>query len=148
MLHHLMQWKFSDVQNISTEKLAHWLQQPSKNRPVLLDVREREEYAVSHLKQARHTPPNTEIKTLQERYRPETVLVLYCSVGYRSSLLVQRLQKAGFHNVYNLEGSIFQWANEGRELYQNKAKTTKVHPFNRMWGTLLKKRYHAKVSER
>ena len=40
--------------------------------------------------------------------------------------------------VYNLEGSIFKWANEGKDLEDNKGlKTVVVHPYNVVWGKLL-----------
>ena len=40
--------------------------------------------------------------------------------------------------VYNLEGSIFKWANEGKDLEDNKGlKTLVVHPYNVVWGKLL-----------
>ena len=40
----------------------------------------------------------------------------YCAVGYRSAEMATQLRAAGFTNVRNLEGSIFQWANEHRPL--------------------------------
>ena len=50
-------------------------------------------------------------------------LVCYCSVGYRSSIVAEQILKlkedgqlpCGLRPV-NLEGSIFQWASEGRSL--------------------------------
>ena len=44
----------------------------------------------------------------------------------------------GYPNVYNLEGSIFAWANEGRKIYHGKRETDKVHPYDKIWGRLLK----------
>ena len=43
-----------------------------------------------------------------------------------------------FAEVYNLEGSIFKWANEGRTMVdcQNK-DTIYCHPYNILWGGLL-----------
>ena len=73
-------------------------------------------------------------------------VVCYCSVGYRSSALAQQLQyeleKPVYQDmksklvIYNLEGSIFKWANEGKDLEDNRGrKTVVVHPYN--WGKLL-----------
>ena len=72
----------------------------------------------------------------------------YCAVGYRSSLLIEQLfehlEKTGqgdtkFLELYNLEGAIFKWANEGRDLEQPGAakKTAVVHPYNAVWGKIL-----------
>ena len=71
--------------------------------------------------------------------------MVYCSVGYRSARIADRLQQAGCDRVYNLEGSIFKWANEKRPLYQSDRPTTIVHPYNPLWGQLLNKRSRASV---
>lgn len=40
--------------------------------------------------------------------------------------------------VFNLEGSIFAWAEEGRPLVDtHNQPTTFVHPYNAVWGKLL-----------
>ena len=42
--------------------------------------------------------------------------------------------------VYNLEGSLFQWANESRRMVdQDNACTEYVHPYNAVWGRLVDK---------
>ncbi|KAJ8042733.1 hypothetical protein HOLleu_09576 [Holothuria leucospilota] len=72
-------------------------------------------------------------------------VVMYCSVGYRSSCLATRLQrslqKEGKQDsmiVYNLEGSIFKWANENRSLVDPAGEPTEfVHPYNTIFGMLL-----------
>lgn len=144
LLRRWLAWEFRDVKNLSTSDLAKALQQPKGKRPTLLDVRKLEEYNVSHLPGARHVAPNTTPKELEKHYSKDQFLVVYCSVGYRSSKLAQRMKKAGFQNVYNLEGSIFQWANEDRPLVQGDKPTQTVHPFNSLWGAFLKKSRRAK----
>jgi hypothetical protein len=52
--------------------------------------------------------------------------------------MAERLQKAGFTRVRNLEGSIFEWANEGRPLVREGKKVTTVHPYDTTWGRLLR----------
>ena len=73
----------------------------------------------------------------------EHTVVVYCSVGYRSSQLAQELRRQGFENVFNLEGSLFQWANEGRPLYRGKERAYRAHPYDEEWGQLLDKRFWA-----
>ena len=131
----LIQIQFSGVNHLSTTELADWLEQ--EKPPLLLDSRTAQEYAVSHLPQARLAPPQLELSSL-EGVDPSTPIVTYCSIGYRSARLAQRLEEMGYKNVFNLEGSIFQWANEGHPVYQGKTRTKQVHPFNQSWGTLLK----------
>ena len=54
-------------------------------------------------------------------------------------MVADKLSKEGIKDVYNLEGSIFQWANENRELVtgNNNKKAEKVHTYNKLWGLLL-----------
>ena len=66
-------------------------------------------------------------------------IVTYCSVGYRSERIGEKLQKAGFTDVSNLKGSIFKWVNEGNALEDKDGNTTdKVHGFNKDWGKWVK----------
>lgn len=137
--------QFPQVRQISTADLASWL---ATDKPlVLLDTRTPAEYAVSHLSQAHWLDPNTQNLGAID-WTSETPIVTYCSVGYRSARIADRLQAAGYTNIRNLEGSIFQWANEGRPLYRNSLNrdeqpVQQVHPYSAAWGRLLNRQYHA-----
>ena len=131
-----------DVRHISSDSLAAWLASPSA-APLLLDVRAEAAFTVSHLQGARRIDPDTRDFALLQDLPPDTPMVTYCSVGYRSSALAQRLTEAGFTNVVNLEGSIFEWANEGRSVYRDDRAVRQVHPYNTVWGQLLNKDLHA-----
>ena len=140
--------EFPAVKRISTAELAAWLEDSTRAQPVLLDVRTRPEFQLSHLRGARHVAPDAMASAI--RLPKERPIVTYCSVGYRSGRFAERLRAAGFRNVMNLEGSIFRWANEGRELVCDGRKVDKVHPYNRAWGLLLKRSRrapHAEVSQ-
>ena len=132
--------KFPQVAQLSTDSLHTWLEaSKTAERPLLLDVREKEEYGVSHLKDAVSALTKEEALQALEGVAPDRPVVLYCSVGYRSSEMAGFLQKRGFKQVYNLEGSIFAWANEGRPVYRGDERVHEVHPYDRVWGKLLKK---------
>ena len=126
---------FPTVEAISTATLAMRLSEDSP--PLLLDVRKAEEYAVSCLPGAIHAPNLAAVSAIAT---PDTPLVLYCSVGYRSARLAELLLLQGYRNVVNLEGSIFQWRNEGRSLETQGQSTRQVHPYNRLWGLLIEPR--------
>lgn len=132
--------QFPAVQHISTKALAEWLSRADTTKPVLLDVRTEAEYRVSHLQNAKLAgDEEMALKVLRnvERDRP---IVLYCSVGYRSAALAAKLQKQRYGKVYNLEGSIFQWTNEGRPVFAGRKVVKYVHPFDRTWGRFLRRR--------
>ena len=137
--------KFPDVAQIDTRQLAGWLSDRNRKPPLLLDVRTQTEYDVSHLQGARRIDPGSPASALQDVPK-DAAIVAYCSVGYRSSAFAERLVKAGFQHAFDLKGSIFQWANEGRPVFRLGHPTEAVHPFNASWGGLLDKRYRAEVA--
>ena len=134
---HLVRVCFPSVPQISTAGLAAWLSDRQRPRPLLLDIREREEFDVSHLAGAIAILPNARPEVVTILAGQNTPIVVYCSVGYRSSALASKLIKAGFTNVKNLEGSIFQWANEGRPIEAGGKAVKLVHPYHRLFRRLL-----------
>jgi rhodanese-related sulfurtransferase len=130
----LIQQKFPTVERISTGQLASWLASDLPP-PVLIDARKPEEYAVSHLPGAHHLPTLAAVQ--QSTVSAEAAIVVYCSVGYRSARLAQQLQDAGYTHAMNLEGSIFEWHNQGQPLVVDGEPTNSIHSYNRTWGMLL-----------
>lgn len=136
--------EFPSVPPITTAALANWLDDKSREAPLLLDTRTRAEYDVSHLPGAKFAGENADFLLAAESMdRP---IVTYCSVGYRSAKIARGLQGKGFTNVRNLQGSIFQWANEGRPVVRDGHVVTQVHPYNAAWGLLLAKKYRTRVA--
>jgi rhodanese-related sulfurtransferase len=142
MIKRLIRRKFPTVKWLNTKQLVEWLRDRTQPQPLLLDARTQAEYQISHLPQAQRIDP----------YHPNLAeiavdknapVVVYCSVGYRSARIAQQLERAGFTHVYNLEGSIFQWANEGNPVFLCDRPTVRVHPYNANWGRLLKSRYRS-----
>jgi sterol desaturase/sphingolipid hydroxylase (fatty acid hydroxylase superfamily)/rhodanese-related sulfurtransferase len=137
--------EFPQVQQITTDELDRWISKPGAPPPRLLDVREPEEYAVSHLPMALRIDPDAHAGDLPPDIGKDATIVVYCSVGYRSAALAQRLQTAGFTNVRNLDGSIFKWANEGRPVLRNGREVRQVHPYDSKWGRLLDPPLRARI---
>jgi len=134
----MIQQKFPDAPALSTVDLAVWLQDEALPDPILVDARRDEEFAVSHLPHAHHARNVEAVVALGVPL--DAPVVVYCSVGYRSARLVEKLRAAGFTQAVNLEGSIFQWANEGRAMVHEGQPTQVVHPYNSLWGLLLETR--------
>lgn len=134
---------FPDVPTVTTDSLAERLADDTGPRPVLLDARSPDEYAVSHLQGARRIDPNAPSPPTLDTLPADAPIVVYCSVGYRSAKVAQALQEQGFTNVVNLEGSIFRWANEGRPVYRKGQRVRAVHPYDATWGRLLTDSLHA-----
>ena len=132
---------FPGVRQMTTQKLADLLTGNAAAQVVLLDARPSDEFDVSHLHGA--VQANTARKALDALATGsgERIVVTYCSVGYRSSKLAAQLQARGVANLYNLEGSLFRWANEGRPLHRGNEPANRVHPYDDEWGQLLDSRF-------
>ena len=107
---------------------------------VLIDSREKEEYEVSHIKGAKFLSFNKPDMKLFDSIDKNTTVVVYCSVGYRSEKIGEKLQKLGFKHVYNLYGGIFEWKNQQQIVVNHENKPTeKVHTYNKNWGQWLQR---------
>jgi len=101
---------------------------------ILLDTREKEEYDVSHIKNALWVGYDDFKPARVDSFSRDAEIIVYCSVGYRSSVIAEKLKEAGFKNVKNLYGGIFNWANEGRAIVNDSTETNKIHCYNNKWG--------------
>lgn len=137
LLKRALHGKFNDINWITTAQLADRLAEKDRPPPVLLDVRTPAEYEVSHLEGARQVDPKADAQSAAAGLAKDAPIVAYCSVGFRSGVMVERLRAAGFTRVQNLEGSIFQWANEHRPLVHEGQRATRVHPYSAARGRLL-----------
>src|SRR5258706_16196945 len=122
---------------MSTGELAERIAAKNGARPLLIDVRARQEYEVSHLPGAVWAETPQQLASTMREATGGQAVVLYCSVGVRSSNAAATLMQSGRGNVFNLHGSIFQWASEGRPLVANDHAVHGVHPCNERWGVLL-----------
>jgi len=120
------------VPQVTTESLA-----PEIESVILLDSRSREEFETSHLQGARWVGFQKFDVDAFENLDRDAPIVVYCSVGKRSELVGEQLKNAGFKNVKNLRGGIFQWANENRPIVDGNGPTRNVHPYDRKWGRWL-----------
>jgi rhodanese-related sulfurtransferase len=107
---------------------------------ILLDAREEPEYKVSHLSNAIHIGYNNFSLVSVENIDKNARIVVYCSIGYRSEKITEKLKSAGFNHVSNLYGGIFEWVNQGNKVVDsNERETINVHAYNKTWGIWLNK---------
>eukprot|EP01083_Nonionella_stella_P183760 664897_1 len=136
--------KFPDLTHISTDDFAAKLNENDGNTNIIiLDVRQEKEYNISHLKNAINVSPNTSASDIMGSIKVDmnhenTEIYCYCSLGYRSGIVAQKLQKHGIQNVYNVSGSIIKWVNEGKPIFDNdNNKVDKVHAYNKFFALLV-----------
>ncbi|MDO8367437.1 MAG: rhodanese-like domain-containing protein [Saprospiraceae bacterium] len=107
---------------------------------IFLDAREPREYAVSHIAGAIPVGyDHFQVEKLPANLVKDQRIVVYCSVGYRSEKVTEKLKQVGFTNVSNLYGGIFEWVNQGFPVVNQNGITKDVHAYNRSWGVWLKK---------
>lgn len=101
----------------------------------IFDVRSWEEYTVSHLPTAVWMPYPDVAPDLIRSLAPTDTIILYCTVGYRSDRLGDKLQRMGYSQVYNIYGSIFAWADRDLPLVDSAGlPTNRIHTFNKRWS--------------
>ena len=125
------------VAYISVETLAL-----TGTKAIILDAREPREYTISHIKDAICVGyDNFDLGSVTSRIPDKTqTIVVYCSLGIRSEDIAERLKIAGYKNVTNLYGGIFEWKNKDFKLYNSRGNTTdSIHTFSEEWGKWLKK---------
>ena len=129
--------KYNDngVPYISVEELAM-----PKTTAIILDSREFEEYETSHLENAIYIGYNDfDIKKIDQIVsNKNAAIVVYCSLGIRSETIGEKIKEAGYTNVKNLYGGIFEWKNKEFTVVDSKNEITeKVHAFSKSWSKWL-----------
>jgi len=101
----------NEIQEISIPQLMD----VSTTRPVIIDVREPEEFAQGAIPDAQLIPRGQLEGAIGEHVADsETPIVLYCAVGERSALAAQSLSRLGYQNVGSLAEGFEGWKRAGR----------------------------------
>lgn len=97
------------MKQISAPELSAWLADASREKPVLLDVREPWEFERARIEGAQLVPMR-EVAGRLEEIDPAKPVVAICHHGGRSMQVALFLEKAGYKNVHNLVGGIDAWS--------------------------------------
>jgi len=86
----------------------------NQGKTLLLDVRDEAEFAAGHMRDAKHIPLKQLPTRLAEidKFKAKTVIVV-CATGVRSSTASGMLKKAGFADVFSLDGGMTAWQAQG-----------------------------------
>lgn len=107
---------------------------------VILDSRTEKEFETSHIENAQFIDYGKFNKKDVAEIPKDAEIVVYCSIGYRSEKIGEKLKKMGFTNVRNLYGGIFEWVNEDNQVIDLQGNATeKVHTYNKDWSQWLDK---------
>ena len=117
--------RFPQVKDITVPQLQ---QRQQGEKIVLVDVRSPEERAVSMIPGA---ISQEELERDLTQYR-DSLVVVYCTIGYRSAKYAQSLQRKEIE-VLNLRGSLLAWSHFKGELMDDTGITDRIHVFSRQW---------------
>jgi len=97
------------MRQISPVELAQWLDDPQRDSPLLLDVREPWEYQLCHIEGSQAIPMGV-VPARSNELDPEREIVVICHHGGRSAQVAMFLERQGFGKVINLAGGVAEWA--------------------------------------
>ncbi len=113
---------------------------------IILDTREIKEYEVSRIPTAKHFGYTRMNNKLLKDIPKDQKIAVYCSIGYRSERVCYQLRKRGYTEVYNVYGSIFEWANQDYPLEKpDGSATQEVHTYSSKWAQYLVNPAYKKV---
>ncbi|MDZ4831514.1 MAG: aminotransferase class V-fold PLP-dependent enzyme [Phycisphaerae bacterium] len=103
----------SRINEIAASALATEIERsrdfPNEERPIVIDVREPDEFAAARIPGASSLPRGLVEKHIVDVARIDQPLIVYCQTGKRSALVADTLQAMGYANVRSLAGGIEGW---------------------------------------
>jgi molybdopterin/thiamine biosynthesis adenylyltransferase/rhodanese-related sulfurtransferase len=107
----LLQQVRSEISEIDA---THARDRIESGEPVVVDVREQDEWDEGHIPGAVHVPRG-HLESRIERLAPDTErpVVVYCSAGNRSAFAAKTLADLGYEDVVSLAGGFTDWKRNG-----------------------------------
>ncbi len=107
----LLQQARSEISEIDATRARERIE---SGEPVVVDVREQEEWDEGHIPGAVHVPRG-HLESRIERLAPdrERPVLVYCSAGNRSAFAAKTLAELGYEDVVSLAGGFTDWKRNG-----------------------------------
>jgi molybdopterin/thiamine biosynthesis adenylyltransferase/rhodanese-related sulfurtransferase len=84
------------------------------SRPLLVDVREQDEWSEGHIPGAVHVPRGFLESRIESAAPDRTApVIVYCAAGARSAFAAKTLEELGYENVVSLAGGYTEWKRNG-----------------------------------
>jgi molybdopterin/thiamine biosynthesis adenylyltransferase/rhodanese-related sulfurtransferase len=108
----LLQQVKSEIEEVDAGRARELLD--AAEPPVIIDVRERDEWEEGHLPLAVHVPRG-HLESRIERAAPDRArpVILYCASGNRSAFAAKTLEELGYEQVSSLAGGYTDWKRNG-----------------------------------
>jgi rhodanese-related sulfurtransferase len=99
----------TEVKSLTVDQLGALERAIREGGYVLVDVRERHEYATGHIPMAENRPLSELARWCSEASRDRPI-ILYCRTSNRSRRCAHALSTQGFREVYVLDGGYSAWS--------------------------------------
>tara|TARA_S200000501_G_C20438507_1_gene575504 strand:+ start:34 stop:429 length:396 start_codon:yes stop_codon:yes gene_type:complete len=100
------------MRNKNTLNTLEATQLINKGNILVLDLRSKEDFNLSHLRASKNIPFNELTNNLNKLDKSKAVLLI-CEKGIKAPQSASKLLKDGFENVYILEGGFSAWQTQG-----------------------------------
>ena len=105
------------INQMNSDELIEFIE---LNDAVLVDVRTEDEYNSGYIENSLNIDYfSNDFSVNADKLDKSTPIILYCRSGKRSSMSANKISKLGFKEIYNLEGGILEWIEEGNAVIFN-----------------------------
>ena len=99
------------MQQLTAAQLKEWLDDPVREKPLLIDVREPWEFDVCRIGGAKPMPMRA-IPARHMELQRDAETVVICHHGARSYQVCMFLEQQGFTKLFNLYGGMAAWSRD------------------------------------
>jgi len=105
------------INQMNSDELIEFIE---LNDAILVDVRTEDEYNSGYIENSLNIDYfSNDFSVNADKLDKNTPIILYCRSGNRSSMSANKISKLGFKEIYNLEGGILEWIEEGNAIVFN-----------------------------
>ena len=105
------------INQMNSDELIEFIE---LNDAILVDVRTEDEYNSGYIESSLNIDYySNEFSVNADKLDKNTPIILYSRSGKRSSMSANKILKIGFKEIYNLEGGILEWIEEGNAVIFN-----------------------------
>ena len=105
------------INQMNSDELMEFIE---LNDAILVDVRTEDEYNSGYIENSLNIDYfSNDFSVNADKLDKNTPIILYCRSGNRSSMSANKISKLGFKEIYNLEGGILEWIEEGNAIVFN-----------------------------
>ena len=105
------------INQMNSDELIEFIE---LNDAILVDVRTEDEYNSGYIESSLNIDYfSNEFSVNADKLDKTIPIILYCRSGKRSSMSANKISKLGFKEIYNLEGGILEWIEEGNAIVFN-----------------------------